>query len=123
MSEDRRDPAAPTAEPWPPGRRRRLLASLTGPFDGGAPLEARFQPGAEAFAKAVFELDRDEPRAPEGQSLAYLSLVRRFWLARWVRTAGAPLSPREAWMKRLHAAVLQAHVLERELLDELESRP
>ncbi len=112
---------AGAAAAWPPGRRRQILAVLTGPFDGGAPLQARFQPGAEAFPKQAFELDRDGPRAPEGRSVAYLRLVRRLWLDLWARQKGAPMSPREAWLRRLHVAVLQAHLLERELLDRLES--
>ena len=60
---------------------------------------------------------------PDGPSLAYLSPARRLWLGLWARHAGRPRSPREAWMQHLHAAVLQAHVMERELLDELERRP
>ena len=108
---------------WPPSLRRRLVYVLIGPFDGGAPAEARLQPGAEAFPKRAFELGRDEPRAPEGQSLAYLRLLRRLWLRAWAREADAPVSPREAWLRRLHAAVLRAHELERELLDRLEANP
>ena len=96
------------------------MALLTGPFDGGAPMQARFQPGAEAFPKRAFELHRDEPRVPEGQSVAYLRLACRLWMGLWTRQAGAPSSPREAWLRRVHAAVLQAHLLERELLDQLE---
>ena len=97
------------------------MALVTGPFDGGAPMQSRFQPGVEAFPKRAFELERDDARAPAGQSLAYLRRRRRLWLELWVRQAGAPASPREAWLRRLHAAVLHAHVLEREMLDRLEA--
>ena len=110
------------APAWPPGLRRRIVSILIGPFDGGAPAEARLQPGAEAFPKRAFELGRDEPRAPEGQSLAYLRLLRRLWLEAWTREANSAVSPREAWLRRVHAAVLRAHELERELLDRLEAR-
>ncbi len=116
------DQKAVAAKAWPPRLRRRLTYGLTGPLDGGAPSTARFQPGAEAFPKRAFELSRDEARAPEGRSTAYLRLVRRLWLDLWAREAGEPRSPREAWLQRLHAAVLRAHELEGELLDRLESR-
>ena len=102
-----------------PGSRRRLGFVVFGPFDGGAPSQARLQPGAEAFPKRAFELSRDRPRAPEGQSLAYLRLLRLLWLQVWAQETDAPVSPREAWLRRVHAAVLRAHELERELLDRL----
>ena len=101
--------------------RRRLTALLVGPLDGGAPAYAQPQPGREAFPKRDFELGRDEPRAPDGQSLAYLRLLHRLWLDAWRREADEPVSPRQAWLRRLHAAVVRAHELERELLDRLEA--
>ena len=115
------DPPDRPGSAWPPSARRRLMARLAGPFEGGAPLHARYQPGAEVFPKMVFELDRAGPRAPEGQSLDYLRLLRRLWLVVAARQAGAPVSPRDAWLERLHAAVLKAQVLERELLGQLEN--
>ena len=98
--------------------RVRLLSVALRRSDSSPALE----PGGEAFPKRVFELLRDDPRTPDGLSAAYLRLSGRLWRERWARTTETPLSASEAWLQTIHAEVLRAHELERELLSELEAK-
>ena len=79
------------------------------------------QPGAAAFPKTVFELDRTQAPLSGRSAAAYFELARALWALRWKSARHA--ADESAWLRRLHEDVMLAHQLEREAMDRLAERP
>jgi hypothetical protein len=79
------------------------------------------QPGTSVFPKKIFVTDEGSHPLPGGQSLDYLELVQQQWLEVFVREQQASPSEFTATsIRMLQQAVIDAHILERRLIERLE---
>jgi hypothetical protein len=89
-----------------------LVRRLWRPIGGAMARRALGRP--PAFPKIIFSLPPTAPRAPDGQSLAYVELSRSLWQASWSEHPGRL---RTRIGRLVHDTVQRAHVLERRLLE------